>query len=97
MNEERSSSFSSGSPLLPAGDSDSDKDEPCVGNEVAKPYSSARTLQIAKAAAQRDPTAPEHNGYPNAAGELYPGFPRGRENFCLTCKQRPKGMARAAK
>ncbi|CAE7560536.1 unnamed protein product, partial [Symbiodinium sp. CCMP2456] len=99
--EDRSSSFSSGSPLLPPSDSDGEcgeergKDdkgdtdaEPKAGGSLAKPPPVPAKgsgvkhppkvkagAQTAKAAARRDPGAPNHMGHPNAAGDLYPGFP----------------------
>ena len=42
-------------------------------------------------------SAPQHNGHPTAAGELYPGFPDKHEKFCAACDQLRRRFVRAAK
>ena len=66
------------------------------GAQGSKPKPKAG-FQTAKAAARQDPDAPQHNGYPNAEGILYPGFPKGHEKYCVACDQLRQGFLRAAK
>ena len=70
---------------------------PASGSGVKHPPKVKAGAQTAKAAARRDPEAPNHMGHPNAAGELYPGFPVGHPKRCEACDQLRRGFLRFTK
>ena len=149
MEEERSSSFSSGSPLLPSSGSESEKEDdspadkveatgsgvpPATGKPPPKamvpPPPKSGTPQpppapVLKSAAAVPPKvsdtactgskpagkgvrekrplippgepAPDHNGKPDAHGELYPGFRKTDPRYCEACEQLRRGWKSATK
>ena len=84
-------------PKKPGGSLAKPPPVPASGSGVKHPPKVKAGAQTAKAAARRDPEAPNHMGHPNAAGELYPGFPVGHPKRCEACDQLRRGFLRFTK